>query len=118
MPVPQRVNFLVEQASCLFMKSLLRMVPHLSSNQQCFFPTKSVRNICRKTALLYAALDSAAINDTAYSRFINYTPETGFLYIFRIITDSVQETRFLAIYIYMEYAVSCPVDYPDSCRGP
>ncbi|MEG3966509.1 hypothetical protein QUA00_02480 [Microcoleus sp. T2B6] len=31
MPVPQRVNFLVEQASCLFLKSLLRMVQHLSS---------------------------------------------------------------------------------------
>ncbi|MEG4306627.1 hypothetical protein QUB16_28550 [Microcoleus sp. D3_18a_C4] len=29
MPVPQRVNFLVEQASCLFIKSLLRMVQHL-----------------------------------------------------------------------------------------
>ncbi|MEG5007507.1 hypothetical protein [Microcoleus sp. B5-D4] len=28
--VPQRVNFLVEQASCLFIKSLLRMVQHLS----------------------------------------------------------------------------------------
>ncbi|WP_333408437.1 hypothetical protein [Microcoleus sp. T2B6] len=26
MPVPQKVNFLVEQASCLFIKSLLRMV--------------------------------------------------------------------------------------------
>ncbi|MEG3924502.1 MULTISPECIES: hypothetical protein [unclassified Microcoleus] len=30
MPVPQRVNFLVEQASCLFIKSLLRMMQHLS----------------------------------------------------------------------------------------
>ncbi|MEG3904399.1 hypothetical protein QT987_20715 [Microcoleus sp. SVA1B4] len=30
MPVPQRVNFLVEQASCLFIQSLLRMVQHLS----------------------------------------------------------------------------------------
>gem|GEM_PF-4403997 len=37
---------------------------------------------------------------------MNYTTETGFLYSSRIITDSVQETRFLAIYIYMEYAVS------------
>ena len=32
MPVPQRVNFLVEQASCLVIKSLLRMVQHLSLN--------------------------------------------------------------------------------------
>ncbi len=32
MPVPQRVNFLVEQASCLFLKSLLRMVQHLRSS--------------------------------------------------------------------------------------
>jgi hypothetical protein len=31
---------------------------------------------------------------TAYSRFIKYTPETGFLYSSRIITDYVQETRF------------------------
>jgi len=29
MPVPQRVNFLASQASCLFIKSLLRMVQHL-----------------------------------------------------------------------------------------
>jgi hypothetical protein len=36
---------------------------------------------------------------------MKYTPETGFLYSSRIITDSVQATRFLAIYIYMEYAV-------------
>ena len=36
---------------------------------------------------------------------MKYTPETGFLYSFRIITDSVQETRFLALNIYMEYAV-------------
>ena len=36
---------------------------------------------------------------------MKYPPETGFLYSSRIITDSVQETRFLAIYIYMEYAV-------------
>ncbi|WP_333321095.1 hypothetical protein [Microcoleus sp. B4-C1] len=34
MPVPQRVNFLVEQASCLFLKSLLIMVQHLSYNQR------------------------------------------------------------------------------------
>ena len=34
-------------------------------------------------------------DDIVYSRFINYTPETGFLYSSRIITDSVQETRFL-----------------------
>ncbi|WP_242722966.1 hypothetical protein [Microcoleus vaginatus] len=33
MPVPQRVNFLVEQAFCLFIKSLLRMVQHLSLNR-------------------------------------------------------------------------------------
>jgi hypothetical protein len=33
MPVPQRVNFLVEQASYLFIKSLLRMVQHLGSNR-------------------------------------------------------------------------------------
>ena len=31
MPVPQRVNFLVEQASCLFIKDLLRMMQHLIS---------------------------------------------------------------------------------------
>jgi hypothetical protein len=43
---------------------------------------------------------------TAYSRFINYTPETGSLYSSRIITDSVQETKFLALYLYMEYAVN------------
>jgi len=42
---------------------------------------------------------------TAYSRVIKYTPETGFLYSSRMITNSIQETRFLAIYIYMEYAV-------------
>ena len=36
---------------------------------------------------------------------MKYNPETGFLYSSRIITDSVQETRFLQIYIYMEYAV-------------
>jgi len=35
---------------------------------------------------------------TAYSRFMNYSPETGFIYSSRIITDFVQETRFLAIY--------------------
>ncbi|WP_333411915.1 hypothetical protein [Microcoleus sp. T2B6] len=32
MPVPRRVNFPVKQASCLFIKGLLRMVPHLSYN--------------------------------------------------------------------------------------
>ena len=42
--------------------------------------------------------------------FIKYTQETGFLYSSRIITDSVLETRFLAIYIYMEYAVSSFAD--------
>jgi hypothetical protein len=30
MPVPQEMNFLVEQASCLFIKGLSRMVQHLS----------------------------------------------------------------------------------------
>ncbi|MEG4305507.1 hypothetical protein QUB16_22735 [Microcoleus sp. D3_18a_C4] len=30
MPVPQKLNFLVEQASCLFLNSLLKMVQHLS----------------------------------------------------------------------------------------
>ena len=33
MPVPQRMNFLVEQASCLFIKSLLRMVQDLTFNR-------------------------------------------------------------------------------------
>ena len=33
---------------------------------------------------------------TAYSRFMKYSPETGFLYSSRIITDVVQETRFRA----------------------
>ncbi|MEG5183768.1 hypothetical protein QUB28_08245 [Microcoleus sp. B4-C3] len=32
MPVPRRVNFIVEQASCLLIKGLLRMVQHLSYN--------------------------------------------------------------------------------------
>ena len=55
-------------------------------------------------------------NQGLYSLFqvYDYTPETGFLYSSRIITDSVQETRFLAIYIYMEYAVLCPVEQPPS----
>ncbi|MEG5186702.1 hypothetical protein QUB28_23530 [Microcoleus sp. B4-C3] len=33
MPVPQRLDFLVEQASCLFLNSLLTIVPHLRLNQ-------------------------------------------------------------------------------------
>ena len=32
MPVPQENSLFVEQASCLFIKSLLKMVQHLSSN--------------------------------------------------------------------------------------
>ena len=32
MPVPQENSLFVEQASCLFVKSLLRMVQHLSRN--------------------------------------------------------------------------------------
>ena len=40
-------------------------------------------------------IKSVSIGITAYSRFMNYTPETGFLYSYRIITDSIQETRFL-----------------------
>jgi hypothetical protein len=30
MPVPQKINFLVEQASCLFIKGSLRMVQDIS----------------------------------------------------------------------------------------
>ncbi|MEG3981206.1 hypothetical protein QUA08_10560 [Microcoleus sp. T3B2] len=33
MPVPQENSFFVEQASCLFIKSLLRMVQHFSINR-------------------------------------------------------------------------------------
>ncbi|MEG5184742.1 hypothetical protein QUB28_13215 [Microcoleus sp. B4-C3] len=33
MPVPQENSLFVEQASCLFLKSLLRMVQHLRSNR-------------------------------------------------------------------------------------
>ncbi|MEG4250080.1 hypothetical protein QUB37_15630 [Microcoleus sp. AT3-A2] len=36
---------------------------------------------------------------------MKYTPETGFLDSSRILTASVQKTRLIAIYIYMEYAV-------------
>ncbi|WP_333291759.1 hypothetical protein [Microcoleus sp. B4-C2] len=32
MPVPQKMNFIVEQASCLFLKYLSRMVPYLRYN--------------------------------------------------------------------------------------
>ena len=31
MPVPQEINFAVEQASCLFIKSLVRIIQELSS---------------------------------------------------------------------------------------
>ena len=34
MPVPQENSLFVEQASCLFIKSLLRTVQHLSDTQQ------------------------------------------------------------------------------------
>ena len=42
---------------------------------------------------------------TAYSRFMNYTPETGFLYSSRIITDSIARNPVSLCYTYMEYAV-------------
>ena len=43
---------------------------------------------------------------TAYSRFMNYTPETGFLYSSRIITDSIARNPVSLCYTYMEYAVT------------
>ena len=36
---------------------------------------------------------------------MKYTQKPGFFTVLASGTDSVEETRFLAIYIYMEYAV-------------
>ncbi|MEG5182536.1 hypothetical protein QUB28_01970 [Microcoleus sp. B4-C3] len=38
MPVPQKMNFIVEQASCLFIKRLLRMVQYLSCSAFLVYP--------------------------------------------------------------------------------
>jgi hypothetical protein len=56
MPVPQENSLFVEQASCLFIKSLLRMVQHLSRNLHnrvfCPYLRAAWRLLSKKTRFL------------------------------------------------------------------
>jgi len=45
MPVPQRVNFFVEQASCLFIKSLFKIVQHLRKTKLSNFIQMKIKAI-------------------------------------------------------------------------
>ncbi|WP_445174364.1 hypothetical protein [Microcoleus sp.] len=56
MPVPQKINFIVEQASCLFIKALLRMVQYLSANK--------LYNVTECKALITRAIASLSYKRT------------------------------------------------------
>ena len=66
MPVPQKNSLFVEQASCLFIKSLLRMVQHLSNNLLTI--ARSPKKPLSLTITTLRTLSGSRIG--AYSRFL------------------------------------------------
>jgi len=61
MPVPQRGDFLVEQASCLFKQGLLTMVQDLSIETMRVISTLTPRLRCRLNAVQLNVMELGAI---------------------------------------------------------